>query len=215
MPSRLITDSTEHIVLNGNCTTDAVGGLTRGLAEVLAQIELKPSSGRAKVKFSQVLNGFAEPEVFSAFPSACVYALEAEYDENYAMNVVPSSMLEETATNGEQLYITNELSCRVNVEIWCQDTKERSLFVNAIEQLSSPVEYMSGMRIQLPHYYNTTCTLSLKSVEYEDTEELNSRRYRKARFTFMGSMCVFRTHTLPKLNPKTKVTVTDIENDGL
>lgn len=213
MPSTLVTDPTEPIVLNGNFSTDAVGAITRGLADVLSQLELKPSSGRAKTRFANVLNGYAEPEVFSAYPSASVYVLDAEYDENYALNIVPSSMLDETATKGEQLFITNELTCRVMVDIWCQDPKERSLFISALEQLSSPNDYMSGMRIRLPHYFNTTCTLSLRNIEYSDTEEMDSRRYRKASITFSGNICVFRTHILPKLNPKTRVTVTDVHND--
>lgn len=211
MPSSIVLDSSKPIVLTTEASTDAIGAITRGLAEIIAQLELRPSSGRKVTKLAQVTNGFAEPETFSAYPSACVYALDAEYDDNYALNIVPASMLDMTATHGEQLFITNEIRCRVSIELWCQDTKERSLFVAALEKLSSPTDFMSGMRIQLPHYHNTTCSLTIKSIQYEDSEELNSRRYRKALITFDGTMCVFRTNTLPKLNPRTRVIVQDVQ----
>jgi len=209
MPSYIIKDRGEETLLTSIRTTDALTAMLRGLKDVLQQIEISPTDGRVTTRLQKVVEGVAEVESFSAFPSASVFCLDsAGYSsEDFSFTPIPVQSVGSTNVLDTHVFQTGEMATRINVELWCQDPKERSLFVQAIEDISSPVDWMSGVRVRLPHYFNTTATFLLMSVQFEDSEADASRRYRKALFTFSGTIGVFRTHKLPLVMPRAQTEV--------
>lgn len=193
--------SQSPLVLTGYREGDARTALTRGLAEYLESIVVNAQGGR-QIRFKQVLRTWAEPEQESKYPSAIVYSqVPGVYDSSrFAPGVSANSRL--PLPDGRYVVALAEFTLDLNVEIWCTDPHERSELVTAVELAMNPLDYMYGLLLELPFYYNQRAAYEMKDMRYLDSEDDAMRRYRKATFSVTAQIPIMRLATIAEGKPR-------------
>ena len=208
MKSALIQNDGTRQVWTPKLLTDARTALIRGLKEYVEELSLIVPN-RHEVAFRSVSEGVAEPEKMSAYPNAAVYGYGpgnyAWEDGELAPLVVdsPDSMPENVG-----LLLPGEYTMDLAVEVWATDPYERTVLTAMLERAFSPVEWMSGFRLVLPHYAGAHATFGMKSSDYTDDEPNVSRRYRRALVLLEGRVPVVRFKKFDRLDPRA---VTEVE----
>lgn len=166
--------------------TDARTALTRGLREYIEQLSASDFSGR-EIRFMAVYDDWAEGEELADYPAAIVHAIdEADYD---ASSMTPKVTRLES---GYGYWSPCELMLDLMVEIIATDNQERRGCIALLEDAFSPVSWMYGFRLDLPHYHNVRAVYEPLTVVYED-DELDARmRNRRAAITIQGKLPVVR-----------------------
>ncbi len=77
--------------------------------------------------------------------------------------------------------------------------------VAMLERDMCPVDFMYGLLIELPHYFNARALYEPLASMYEDSSEDAVRRYRKAVVTLRGSVPVMRVVDYPEAEPTARV----------
>jgi len=186
--TRLVALADDPQVVTTHFETDVRTAITRGLKEYMEQLVVNWRGGRQS-KFKKVLQSWAEPEVQAEFPSACVYAVEpGTYD---ARNFTPSTAV---LQRDPPVYVrfVAEFMQQVMVEVWTTDPQERVALTKMLEDAFSPVDWMYGMRLELPHYHGMRADFELQSMAYLDAADDAQKRYRKVVFTLAASCTVVR-----------------------
>lgn len=184
--TRLISNPDDLQVMTRDYETDARTAITRGLKEYLEQLVVNWPGGRQS-KFAKVFQTWAEPEVPAEYPSAVVYATEpGTYD---ARNFTPST---EQLADGFVIRLSAEFVQNVVVEVWTTDPKERVALVKMLEDAFSPVDWMYGFRLELPHYHNMRATFEPMTMAYDDSADDAQRRYRRVIMVLTAHVAVVR-----------------------
>lgn len=179
--SRLITRADEVVRMSARRDTDVRTSLTRALADYLTTLRIDFDGGRES-RFMTVQEVWGESEQPIYYPAAAVIAVEeGTYDA--------SRFTPHTYTLGEGRFVREvaEFSQPITVEIWATDPKERMALVTMCEDAFDPVEFMTGFRLEMPHYFNQRATFEKMTLEYDDNEEAAQRRDRRAIFRLMGT----------------------------
>jgi len=204
--SRVVLANTRQ-VLTLNRETDARTALVRGLAEYVRELSIVAAGGRL-CRFVKVLENWAEPESLAQYPSAVIYTTEAgTYD---ASTLTPMTI----KVPGTDVYVRQvaELSQPMTLELWSTDPMERMALVAMLEDALDPLEYMTGLRLELPHYYNQHATYEKLSIAYDDSPETANRRWRWASIQLVGNITQLRVvGKIPNMDIRLEV---DVESPG-
>jgi hypothetical protein len=150
---------------------------------------------------------WADPEEFAEYPSAAVYSTAAGTYDASKLTPHPDPSLRIGQPDGRFLIEMSEFSIQVTVELWTTDPKERSSLVAALEDAFSPVEWMYGFRLALPHYFGAHATYELLSSTYSDSAGQALERYRLASFVLQANVAALRLKALPEAKLKARVEV--------
>lgn len=176
--------------------TDARTALTRGLARYLAGLAFEGSAGRILAFQGRVFESYADPETQAQFPSAVVLSDQpASYDASRLTPGAPERL--PTTPEGNALLSTSELTLDLTLDVWATENRSRIALVAGIEQALSPTDWMYGLRLDLPFYFGARAGYELMSVQYIDSEDAATRRYRRASFVVSGRIPVYRIVPLP------------------
>lgn len=186
--------------------TDARTALTRGLAFYLRGLEFDGGAGRLLAFGNRVFESYADPEVQAAFPSALVSSdTPGTYD---ASRLTPGEVERVQTSEGNYLLSTSEFVLEMVVDIWATENRSRMALVAGMEHALSPTEWMYGLRLDLPFYFGARAGYELQSVQYVDSEESATRRYRRASMVVSGRVPVYRFAALPSARARLNLDVT-------
>jgi len=185
--TKLVRRADTKQVLTDVRETDTRTALTRGLAEYLETLSINWTGGRAS-RFKQVFQTWAEPESVAEYPSAVVYAVG---DGTYEDSVLSPTLIH---LPGTRYYLRQVAELRLNmtVEVWATDPKERMALTAMLEDAFDPHEFMTGLRLELPHYHGQRATFEKLSMAYEDAPDTAQRRWRKSVFSMSGHITQLR-----------------------
>jgi len=187
--------------------TDARTALTRGLAMYLRGLEFDGGAGRILAFGNRVFESYADPEVQAAFPSALVSSdTPGTYD---ASRLTPGEPVDRAQTNeGNALISTSEFVLDMVIDIWATEARSRVALVAGMEHALSPTDWMYGLRLDLPYYFGARAGYELQSVQYVDSEESATRRYRRASMVVSGRVPVYRFAAMQVARPRLTLDVT-------
>jgi len=160
------------------------------------------ADGGREVRFSKILEVYAEPEVPSTYPAAIIYASQpGEYD---ADAFTPQTIV---LDSGLVLRSVSEYVQPIDLEVWATDPKERMVLAMLLEDQLNPVEWMTGLLLELPHYFNSRASYEVNNMAYLDSSEDSQRRWRKAAFSITARVTQYRPldRSLPRLKPRLDV----------
>lgn len=190
-----------------NCTdirvTSASRAPVRALAEYLETIRFPEPTGGSD-KFLVVKDGKADVEDIADYPAAVVYA---EGPVRYGLEdgaLEPVDMLD---IEGARALMVGEISMTVLVHVWTNEDEHREIVLQALEDAFSPVEWMSGFQLEMPHYYNCRAQYQLSEMVFEDSPDDVQRRYRKLSAQLTVRSPYVRLFSIPKLEPRNRVEV--------
>lgn len=205
-PSSLVTDPRTKQVWTLTRETDARTALTRGLAEYLSGLSIEWESGR-ECRLVKVLEVWSESEDPVMYPAAVIYAVDpGEYD---ASKLTPETV-ELPDTENQCIRLSAEFSQTIVVEVWANDPQERMALVAMLEDAFDPVDWMTGFRLDLPHYHGARATFEKLTLSYEDDADEARRGWRRAIFTLQGVVPQVRAvGKLPRMVPRFTAEVED------
>lgn len=185
-------------VLTTRWETDARTALARGLKEYLETLSIDMPGGR-HLKFAQVLQTWATPEVPAKYPAATVYANDpGTFDSSsFTPNV------ETILGTRVQIRFPCEFVQLLYIEVWSQDPMERMGLEMMLETAFNPFDGMYGFRLNLPHYFNLRGTYEPRMMAYLDSEDSAQKRWRRIGFQLEGrvSQGVLKGST-PNIQPR-------------
>jgi hypothetical protein len=158
---------------------------------------------------NRVLETWGEPEEVAEYPAATVFSIGAGAYDPSKLSPHPDPALRIGPPDGRYLLATSEFSIQLTVELWTTDPKERSALVAALEDALSPVEWMYGLRLALPHYFGAHATYEPLSSTYMDDAGRSMQRYRLAMFVVQANIAVMRLKSLPSTVAKARVEVVE------
>lgn len=185
-------------------STDARTALKRGLANYIESIPtfIHPTHGRP-VKLAAVFDVWPDQEDKIVIPSATVYSSDPHPYEAHAFGptIDPGCKID------AMTYLVKyaEIRFDMTIDILTSDPEERVAFSMMMEDALNPVEWMSGFRLDLPHYHNLRATYELLNGNYPDDEPNVFKRNRHLTYTIRGNVSAVRIKTI---TPLTSVTVT-------
>jgi hypothetical protein len=216
MTTRLITRSNDVETITANVTTDARTAMARGLAEYLMQLDFQrdgqeiAGEGGRFLKIKKAYETFAEPEENAPFPSV---AIDAEGEVSYSGNGDDGPLapgVRERFADGRAWSVTSTAGVVLLGEFWSTDPVARRVLVKGLEDAMNPVDWMSGARLELPHYHGVRATYLLLSSRYTDDTDKATRRYRIAQFRVSVAMPTIRVFgKRPNLQVGFRVEATD------
>jgi len=181
--ARLITSATDSQILSYVRTTDARTALARGLQEYLQTLQIIWEGGRL-VAFRDVKVAWASVEDPTVYPSAVLVGAEpATYEAN---SFVPQLVRVQEGENSRYIRQASEMMQSFQLILWTTDPVERMALTAMVEDALSPAEFMYGLRLELPYYWNVRATYSPLSVIYDDNAADAQRRWRRAVITVTG-----------------------------
>ena len=199
--ARLISDVNDSSILHYSRSEDARSALARGIQEYIAGLSIEWIGGRS-LEFRHVLTSWAEPEDPKVYPSAVIVAgVPMDYEDE---SLTPKT---EHCLGG---YVRSVAGCRQRFEllIWTTDPQERKGIVTMLEDALDPVDWMTGIRLELPYYFNSRATYEKKSLYYIDDADSALKRWRRAVITIVGSMPQYvPVGVLPVFVPSQKLIV--------
>lgn len=209
--SCLITSRSQKTVFTSNRETDARTALKRGLKEYLKSLSFITPAQR-EVRFLKVFDVWPDHEEKAVYPSAIVYSIgDGTYD---ASNFTPTVSSKCVTNDGYYLVKYAEYTVSLRIEYWSNDPEERIALTMMLEDALNPVDWMSGAKIQLPHYHNQFAIYDLKTNNFPDSEGDVLSRTRKAYLSLEGQVSAVRCTELTKLvEVRTTLTVTDGNED--
>lgn len=204
--SKLITRREEPGTITLNRETDARSALTRGLKEYLKTLSIDTPRGRRQA-FQRVTSTWAEPEERAQYPAAAVLADgPGLYDQS---KLSPNPVAKFLTPNPVGLIQVSEFTIDLTLDVWATDPEERIGLGMMLEDALTPVTWMYGFVLELPHYHSARGAYELMSQSYVDTDVDATRRYRRAQYVIKGHIPVYRTTKLPETLPRTLVVVTE------
>lgn len=167
-----------QLELTSNRETDCRGALTRGLAEYVQQLVIDWGILRRQLKFVEVKIDWSSNEEPAQYPSAAVFSeVEGAYDMEGRFTPKVTRL-----STGETLLDVGEFVTRVTVDLWAIDIRERQGLVAMLEDAFNPVEWMTGFRLELPHYHGVRSTWECIGSQYLDAPAEAQQRARRAQF---------------------------------
>jgi hypothetical protein len=80
----------------------------------------------------------------------------------------------------------------LTVEFVTMDSVERMALTAMLEDAFEPVDWMTGFRLELPHYFNTRATFEKTGMDYVDGPVQAHRRIRAVHFQLVGVCSQYR-----------------------
>lgn len=199
--TRLIYLANDVQELTERHETDVRTAMQRGLAEYVEQLQAD-WMGRI-LRFAKVVQSWAEPEDPGVYPGACVFGITpgefADYEERFA----PSYR---QVASGATIAIGADYQAELVLDCWFLNPQDRVGFMSMLEDAADPVDWMSGFRLELPHYHNARLELLMMASQYlDDTTSAQQRRRR--------SQLVFRAR-LPKIRVVGRLPVGSVRANG-
>lgn len=203
--TRLVRDARDLQEWTWDRTADTRTALLLGLKEYLETLEID-NAGRA-FRFRHVFDSHAEFEHKVEFPSAVVYALgTGSYDND---RLSPETFYLKDGSRRALRRIA-ELELDVTIDFWTTDRIERMSLMAMLEDALDPHEYMTGLRLELPHYHNVRATFEKLSSSYEDSPPEVQKRLWKGSVSLRGHIAqIQRVGVLAELRPSLRLTVDD------
>jgi len=203
MTTTLITDPNTLQCWTSHRETDCRTALVRGLKEYLEQATFSDPALSQRLKLAKVLARWAEPEDTAKFPSAAVYTQEAGIYDDDDFTSEPIELEDDYV-----IRLCSELVQPVILDVYCTDDPQRMSFAMMLEDLFEPVDWMSGFRLMLPHYFGIHAEYLKLSIDYVDNEENAQKRWRLAQFQLEARVSQVRfIGKVPKFQPKAQVYV--------
>lgn len=199
----LILDPEQEPLWTPHRETDTHTALTRGLKEFIQSLVLDGDVPSQRVTFKDVIEDWADPETVSKLPSAAVYTIEAGIydDDDFQASTIDLE-------GGHVLKVCSELLQTVVLDIHCASKPQRSSIVQQLEDAFEPVDWMSGFRLALPHYFGAHAEFLKVVLDYQDNEESAQKRWRVAQFQLEARVNQIKfLGKVPRLQPKARVTV--------
>ncbi|TXH58684.1 MAG: hypothetical protein E6Q97_01450 [Desulfurellales bacterium] len=196
----LIRDRSAVAALTEQRECSAARAPIRALVNYLKDLTSPLADGR-NIRFAQVTEQKAEPEVESAYPSAAVFTdgsiaySEDSYLDLYAdesMRLAPDKVL----------VLAAELMQTATVHVWAEEEAHRDQLLVMLEDAFDPVEWMPGFMLEMPHYHNARAVCLAREVAIEDVDTDNMRRYRKMTWRVQMHSPKFVLHNIPVLTPR-------------
>jgi hypothetical protein len=191
--------------------TDCRTALSRGLRHYLSQASIDWFDGKT-YQFINVFESWAEPEDPAEFPSlAIVAATDAQYDADRLGSpsiIKLEAQQEEEPTPARYIKISSEMVQEFELCIWATSPNERAALVAIVEDMLEPVDWMTGVRLELPFYFNSRATYEKLSVVYDDNEADAQRRWRQAIISLTATLSqIVPLGKLPYFRPQPRVEV--------
>lgn len=169
------------------------------LAEYLASVEF-PIDGQKHTKFAIVKAMKADPEDLASYPAIGVYPDgEIQYGGE-------DGQLDKQVCHDEEgqftLLLAGDIRTDLAVHLWANDEAIREQGLTCLEDALSPLEWMQGFMLDMPHYYGQRASYQLLTVAYEDVQGDNERRYKKALARVRVTCPYVQSVILPRLNSK-------------
>jgi hypothetical protein len=206
--TRVIVSPKDQEALTNARITDVRTAVTRGLREYVEQLAINADGGR-EIRFAKVFEAYADAEVPATYPAAIVFASQpGTYDYK---GFTPRTF---DLPSGITVRSIAEFVQPIDLEVWSNDPRERTALVSMLEQALSPVDWMYGLRLELPHYFNARATYELTNMAYLDVGDDPQRRWRKASFSIIATCTQFKSldARLPRLSVRVCV---DVDEGGL
>ncbi len=203
--TKLVTDRAQPTVFTTHQETDSRVALSRAVAEYLAPMEVRDLA--RPVRFETVVYEWAVQDIKATYPALGVYATGAqEYDAN---GFTPSIGISRPIALPQDDYLihTSNLTVRLTVQVYASDPEERMALVAGLERACSPVRFMSGFRLDMPHYFGARAEFLKKSLTYEDSAEDSQRRWRRATVILEARGPVYRVEKIRRATIKPDVQV--------
>ncbi len=175
--TRLIVEAMDKESLTSHRETDTRTATTRGMREYLEQLGLF-WAGRT-LRFARVVEAWAEPEQSAAYPMAIVHAVGDAHPDREQARLTPRVT---QLGDGVAVAVVSEFASQITVEAWATDPVERAGLSAMLEDAFAPVEWMSGFRLELPHYHGARSTWEVTGTRYVDTADDAQRRLRRVQF---------------------------------
>jgi hypothetical protein len=168
--------------------TDARTAIARGLREHIERLSINWAGGRL-LKFEKVFEVWGEPEEPAVFPSlAIVGEGPAEYQDSEMAPRLIQLTEEKGDGSGRVIKQVSEVMQTFVLIVWCTDPVERQGLVSLVEDAMEPADYMTGLLLELPYYFNSRAIYERLSLAYEDSAEDARRRWRKALILATGTV---------------------------
>lgn len=179
--TRLVTNPDAPQVWTDQRVTDCRSAQVRALKEYLEQCPVAWPGSRPFGAL-RVIATWAENEVPGEFPAVVVWTPEpGVYDASQFTPSIDPAMRVGLADKYLYLQKVAELEQPIAIDVWTNDVPERMALVAAIEDALAPVDWMVGVRLEMPHYYGARVVVDPLGVQFEDTAVDAQSRIRKAR----------------------------------
>jgi hypothetical protein len=199
-----VLDPNEKQVLTHRCESTCLEAMQRGLREYVSQLAVNWSG--KQYRFLRAIDGYAEPEERAKYPAVSVYTESPGVYDADTFSTEPHVI-----TDGKTiLQRASEYVQQYTVDIWCTQKEERRALIKMLEDAFDPVEWMSGFRLTLPHYFGAHATFLKDSLLVADTPATTGRRWFIAQFLVTGTVPQFRfVGRRPLMVPLHKVELTE------
>lgn len=162
--SRVVTDPGDPQKLTFVRTMSSRDALSRGLAEQLTDLSTIWEGGR-ELRFSVVERAWSAPERPSRYPAASIVGLSrGRYDSS---RMSPETLQTSDGT-GRALRVTSEFVQDFELAIWATDEVQRGALLAMVEDALNPVDWMYGMRLELPYLFGLRATYEPRDVGFSD-----------------------------------------------
>ncbi len=165
-------------------TEDPRSALARGLKEPLEVIAINWVGGRL-LRFRAVHVSWGDPEDPGEYPSLGIVGID---EGIYEANTMTPRLIKVEGKDNRFLKQASELRQQFSLLVWSTDRMERSGFVAAIEDMLEPAEFMTGLRLELPYYFNARATYEKNGITYDDGVDTNNRRWRRAAISVTANL---------------------------
>lgn len=201
--TQLVREQSQPVphVLNREC--DAQKAVVRGLAEYLRGRKLEING--AVLQLLAVREEWGVPAESAKYPSGGVKALGDYVYGNEER--LPQVINDVTAQPGRFLVRSCEVDVELGLEVWARNPEERAQLGILLEEAFYPVDWMSGFRLWLPHYFGTTASYVLTRGGREDDENSAQRRQWRTQYTLTAHVAVLRLGRFAEADPQTRTRV--------
>lgn len=180
--TRLIMLPNESAPFTATRETDVRTALLRGLREYMENLSYAAPGG-SRLRFLKIEETWPEPDQNAKYPSANLYTEEpGVYD---ASGFAPSFA---QLPDGRVLQSAAEFTQTITIDLWCTNATERMGLIAMLEDAFDPVDWMSGFRLRLPHYFNAVATFIKANIMAVDSTENANRRWRLASMTLQATV---------------------------
>lgn len=187
-------------------TVDARTALARGMAEYLGMLSMIWEGGR-ELRFARTKFYWAEPEEQATLPAA---ALVGQGEATYEDSTISQQLTPVDDGTKRYLYSAAAIMQRFRLEVWASDPVGLYGLSAMVEDALEPTDFMTGVRLELPYYFNARATFEKKSLMYGAIPGDAHQRWRKAIFTIDGTCPQYRpVGELKLMEPKVIVSASD------
>lgn len=204
MKARLITNPRDEKELTARRQDCCIQACVRGMADYLETLSIN-SDGRL-LKFKAVYDKVPAPEKRAVWPAAAVLSEgECTYEDTQLGSASHSVISDQDARR-----VTSPADMRVilRITVWATDPVERSALTAMVEDALNPVDWMGGVRLELPYYHMVRADYSVVGCELQEDEALTQQGFRKASFRVQATIPLVKVYgALPEFTPRLQTTV--------